>query len=54
MRDDSIYKFESDNGNEVKNWSKHKVRKTECEEVFLNEPLLVHEDKKHSQHERVA
>lgn len=43
--------FEWDASNEMKNWEKHAVRKLECEQVFFNKPLLLHEDKKHSQKE---
>jgi uncharacterized protein len=44
--------FEWDRGNIVKNWEKHKVGFWECEEVFLNRPLLAAEDEAHSQKER--
>jgi uncharacterized DUF497 family protein len=40
--------FEWDEGNSEKNWLKHKVSWTECEEVFFNQPLLVASDVKHS------
>ncbi|MFY7992068.1 MAG: BrnT family toxin [Bacteriovoracaceae bacterium] len=33
--------FEWDQGNEQKNWDLHKVKKTESEQVFLNQPLIV-------------
>ncbi|OGR80465.1 MAG: hypothetical protein A3I11_09040 [Elusimicrobia bacterium RIFCSPLOWO2_02_FULL_39_32] len=39
----SSYQFEWDNHNIEKNWKKHKVRFSECEEVFLNEPLILAE-----------
>ena len=37
-----------DEGNSEKNWIKHRVSQPECEEFFLNEPLLVAADTKHS------
>jgi hypothetical protein len=40
--------FEWDQGNIEKNWLAHKVAWTECEEAFLNRPLLVTVDLKHS------
>ena len=44
--------FDWDEGNVDKSWDKHAVRASECEEVFLNRPLLVHEDPRHSTDER--
>lgn len=43
--------FEWDEGNERKN-EKHGVTRAEVEQVFLNAPLIVAEDVKHSQKER--
>lgn len=43
--------FEWDSGNQDKNWLKHKVSNTECEEVFFNQPLLILQDHEHSQRE---
>lgn len=43
--------FDWDASNEAKNWTKHSVTKLECEQIFFNEPLLVHNDIKHSQEE---
>jgi len=40
--------FDWDVGNRGKNWLRHGVTDTECEEVFLNEPLVVAPDEKHS------
>jgi uncharacterized protein len=40
--------FEWDDGNINKNLIKHNVTIKEAEEVFLNCPLLVFEDRKHS------
>ena len=43
--------FEWDEGNRTKNWERHQVTTTECEEIFFNVPLLLQEDIKHSQQE---
>ena len=43
--------FDWDKGNELKNWSKHRVTKQECEEIFFNRPLIAAGDKKHSIYE---
>ncbi len=43
--------FEWDHGNERKNSDKHNVSKEETEQVFFNRPLLLIEDKVHSQKE---
>jgi len=40
--------FDWDEGNETKNWLKHRVSRSECEEVFFNRPLVVAEDFEHS------
>jgi len=40
--------FDWDDGNLNKNWIKHDVSSSECEEVFFNEPLLLYQDNKHS------
>ncbi|HSG39355.1 MAG TPA: BrnT family toxin [Thermoanaerobaculia bacterium] len=40
--------FEWDAGNAEKNWERHRVSQTECEQVFFNRPLVVHEDDLHS------
>lgn len=40
--------FDWDKGNIDKNWGKHKVHYKEAEEVFLNRPLMVFPDIKHS------
>lgn len=42
--------FEWDRHNREKNWIKHKVNIRECEEVFINHPLVAL-NQKHSQHE---
>ena len=43
--------FDWDEGNRDKNLTKHDVSNGECEEVFLNEPLVVIDDPKHSERE---
>lgn len=43
--------FEWDDGNVDKNWEKHGVRASECEEVFFNRPLLVLENSSQSDDE---
>ena len=43
--------FDWDEGNFIKNWSKHKVSNVECEQVFFNYPLLLNDDKNHSNSE---
>ncbi len=43
--------FERDNGNQVKNWLKHKVKAGEVEEIFFNEPILIAHDENHSEKE---
>jgi uncharacterized DUF497 family protein len=40
--------FDWDDGNIGKNWPKHRVTDWECEEVFLNRPLVVASDASHS------
>jgi uncharacterized protein len=40
--------FEWDTGNRDKNWEKHQVANSECEEVFFNLPLLLQPDEAHS------
>jgi len=40
--------FDWDEGNLSKNWDRHQVANAECEEVFLNTPLLLADDAKHS------
>jgi uncharacterized DUF497 family protein len=40
--------FDWDKGNEQKSASKHGVTAVEAEQVFLNEPLVVTDDPKHS------
>ena len=44
--------FDWDEGNRQKNWEKHQVDYTECEEVFFNTPLLISEATRHSPQEK--
>ncbi len=44
--------FDWDEANSEKNWLKHKVSKTESEQVFFNCPLIVTDDEKHSESEK--
>ena len=44
--------FEWDDHNSEKNWIKHNVGASECEEMFFNCPLIVLDDTKHSKKER--
>jgi uncharacterized DUF497 family protein len=41
--------FEWDEGNLLKNWEKHRVSASECEQVFFNRPLVTLPDRAHSQ-----
>ena len=43
--------FEWDKGNIDKNWIKHKVSFSECEQIFFNRPLLIQDDILHSESE---
>jgi uncharacterized protein len=49
---DTIDGFDWDKGNKQKNWEKHQVDYTECEQVFFNKPLLLSEDPQHSAQEK--
>jgi hypothetical protein len=44
--------FEWDEYNSDKNWIKHRVSSSECEQIFFNQPLVVTEDIKHSKKEK--
>ncbi len=35
--------FDWDEANEIKNWEKHAVKKTEAEQVFFNMPMVIFE-----------
>ena len=43
--------FAWDKGNVEKNWRKHKVTPSECEQIFFNPPLIIADDIDHSQEE---
>ncbi len=43
--------FEWDEGNFLKNWEKHGVTASECEQIFFNRPLVSGKDLKHSKRE---
>jgi hypothetical protein len=40
--------FDWDGGNLLKNWERHGVSASECEQAFFNQPLLVAADAAHS------
>jgi uncharacterized DUF497 family protein len=40
--------FEWDAGNATKNWTKHAVSQSECEQVFFSAPLVLAADPAHS------
>lgn len=44
--------FQWDEGNSEKNWIRHQVSRSECEQVFFNAPIIVNADKAHSQSEK--
>ena len=44
--------FDWDAASLDKNWEKHKVSPSECEQVFFNLPLLLMDDTAHSQTEK--
>ena len=43
--------FDWDEGNILKNWESHRVKPSECEDVFFNTPV-VEFDSAHSRHEQ--
>jgi hypothetical protein len=43
--------FQWDEGNATKNWEKHDVSQSECEQVFFNRPLIAQYDPGHSEEE---
>lgn len=43
--------FDWDQGNLLKNWDRHQVAATECEQLFFNRPLAAASDVTHSQQE---
>ncbi len=44
--------FQWDDGNSEKNWISHQVAKSECEQTFFNQPLVIGNDEKHSEIEK--
>ena len=40
--------FQWDDGNATKNWDRHEVSQSECEQAFFNRPLIVKHDNEHS------
>ncbi len=40
--------FDWDDGNAGKNWERHRVADTECEQSFFNKPLVAMPDHEHS------
>jgi uncharacterized DUF497 family protein len=44
--------FDRDDGNRDKNWEKHGISDSECEEVFFNQPFVVRHDPSHSDEEQ--
>jgi len=48
----AVKEFDWNKGNIDKNWVKHKVSAKECEEVFLNKPLILFDDEKHTAKEK--
>ena len=43
--------FDWDEGNLLKNWQRHRVSGSECEEVFFNRPLVSAPDEEHAESE---
>lgn len=43
--------FQWDEGNRDKNWWRHQVTDSECEQVFFNAPLVLAPDARHSSSE---
>ena len=44
--------FDWDAGNRDKNWARHRVSDSDCEEVFFNQPLVRRRDPSHSREEQ--
>ena len=44
--------FDWDDANIQKNWIKHRVTPTECEQLFFNKPLQITDDSKHPEKEK--
>ena len=48
----SLEGFQWDEGNSEKTWVRHEVSQAECEQLFLNRPVVVSFDEDHSKLER--
>ncbi len=46
-----IERFQWDDGNSSKNWTRHQVSQTDAEQVFLNRPVVIAGDGAHSENE---
>ncbi len=49
---ESIEGFQWDEGNNEKTWVRHEVSQAECEQLFLNRPIVVAFDEGHAEVER--
>ncbi len=49
---ESLEGFQWDEGNSEKAWVRHEVSHAECEQLFLNRPIIVTFDEDHSKPER--
>ena len=49
---ESLEGFQWDEGNSEKTWVRHEVSQAECEQMFLNRPIVVTFDEGHSKLER--
>ena len=49
---ESLEGFQWDEGNSEKTWVRHEVSQAECEQLFLNRPIVVTFDEDHSKLER--
>jgi uncharacterized DUF497 family protein len=45
---ESLECFQWDEGNAARSWVRHEVSQAECEQLFLNRPLVVTSDQGHS------
>lgn len=50
--DKNLKRFIWDKGNIDKNWLKHKVKNSECEEIFFDERKIILKDTFHSKKEK--
>ena len=49
---ESLEGFQWDEGNSEKTWARHEVSQAECEQLFLNRPIVVSFDEDHSKLEQ--